>query len=42
MAEFVSQGQLDESRRQELSVVLNRDQTCVQGGGPAVTQDGLF
>ena len=40
VAEFMSEGQLDVSRRQELSVVLNSDQTCVQGGGPAITQGG--
>lgn len=40
MAEFVGEGQLDMSRWQELSIVLNCDQTCVQGGGAAVTQGG--
>lgn len=42
VAEFMSEGQLDVSRRQELSVVLNCDQTCVQGGGLAITQGGLL
>ncbi len=42
VAEFVGEGQLDVSRRQELSVVLDCDQTCVQGGGLAVTQGGLL
>ena len=42
MAEFMSEGQLDESRGQELSVVLNRDQSSVQGGHPSVTQLGFF
>lgn len=42
MAEFVSEGQLDMSRRQELSVILNSDQACVQGGGTAITQGGVL
>lgn len=42
MAEFVSKGQLDVSRRQILSIVLNCDQASVQGGGPAVTQGGVL
>lgn len=41
VAELMGEGQLDVSRRQELSVVLNCDQTCVQGGGLAVPQGGL-
>lgn len=40
VAELMGEGQLDMSRWQELSVVLNSDQACVQGGGPAVTQHG--
>lgn len=42
VAELVSEGQLDVSGRQELSVVLYCDHTCVQGGVPAVTQGGLL
>lgn len=42
MAKLVSEGELDMSRRQEVSVVLNCDQTCVQGGGAAVIQSGLL
>lgn len=42
MSEFVGEGQLDVSRRQELSVVLNRDQTCVQGGRLAITKGGVL
>ncbi|TNN75340.1 hypothetical protein EYF80_014387 [Liparis tanakae] len=40
VAELVSEGQLDVSGRQELSVVLYCDHACVQGGVPAVTQGG--
>lgn len=42
MAELVSEGQLDLSRRQELSIVLNCDQACVQGGVGSVTQGGVL
>lgn len=40
VAEFVGEGQLDVSRWQELPIVLNGHQTCVQSGGLAITQCG--
>lgn len=40
MAELVGEGQLDEARWEELSVVLNGDQARVQGGGLTLPQDG--
>lgn len=42
VAELMSEGQLDVSWWQELSVVLNCDQTCVQAGGLAFMQGGLL
>lgn len=40
MAQFMGEGQLDMARWQELSIVLNSDQTCVQGGGLAIAKGG--
>lgn len=42
VAQLMCHGQLDLSRRQELSVVLNRYQACVQGGHVAVTEGGIL
>lgn len=40
MSQLVGEGELDLSRWQQLSIVLNGDQACVEGGGPAVAQGG--
>lgn len=40
MSQLVGQGELDLSRWQLFSVVLNGDQARVEGGGPAVAQSG--
>lgn len=40
MSQLVGQGELDLSRWQHLSIVLNGDQARVEGGGPAVAQSG--
>lgn len=40
MSELMGQGELDVSRWQRFSVVLNSDQARVQGGGLAITQGG--
>lgn len=38
VSQLVCEGQLDVSRRQELSIVLNGHQTCIQGGGLTISQ----
>lgn len=40
MSQLVGQGELDLSRWQLFSVVLNGDQARVEGGSPAVAQSG--
>lgn len=40
MSQLVGQGELDLSRWQQLSIVLNGDQARVKGGSLAVTQSG--
>lgn len=40
MAEFVGEGQLNVARWKELSIVLNGDQTRVQGGSLTIAQGG--
>lgn len=40
MSQLVGQGELDLSRRQQFSIVLDGDQARVEGGGPAVAQSG--
>lgn len=42
MAQLMCHGQLDLSWRQELSIVLNRYQACVQGGHAAITEGGIL
>lgn len=42
VAEFMGEGQLDIAGRQELSIVLNCDQTGVEGRSTTVTQGGLL
>lgn len=38
MSQLVGQSELDLSRWQQFSIVLNGDQARVEGGGPAVAQ----
>lgn len=40
VAEFVGEGQLNMARWKELSIVLNGDQTRVEGGGLTFPQGG--
>lgn len=40
VAEFVGEGQMNKVRWKELSIVLNGDQTCVQGGSLTIKQGG--